>query len=379
MRALLIISDVLRAADLGASPFNLAPEEVLLTGYEYLGYLGTGKNRFVGVLLHQPPEHLLPKLALGLRDQPPLEALWNLLNQGSRLPVRVLVPAPCRPLPAWFQLGLEPIIPADCREWLHNLIETSPRSENNASAPRAAGYSTSHAAGNEPPPAKGLPAGHATVMNTPPDERRPAPLTADDVRELFQQGRRRLNAGQPMTDWARETADSLGMSVVEASRRYRLLRLDIRSRRDLVTKREQLHALALADDKLLFVVPAPFWPAFSEMMPSLRSRLVAPSIFVEEKGAFTGEISLDMVSDAGCRGAILPSAPVYTRSKQMKAFLERAVRKGILIFSPAPLESGTGCVIIPLHGDRGSLKDSMNPESFDTPVAEMIEEGLSSS
>ncbi|MBF0503411.1 MAG: triose-phosphate isomerase [Candidatus Riflebacteria bacterium] len=348
MRALVLISDVLKRADLSAPPFNLAPEEVFLTGYEYLAYLGIRSDRFAAVLLHQPPDHILPKLALGLRDDSTLEAIWDLLNPSfsghagdglpGSIPVRILVSAPCRPLSAWFDLGLEQIIPADCRKLL---LEA-------ADSPHG---------------------GHMNIPNP-----RSAPLTADDIRDLHQQGKHNVDASLPMTDWARETAVSLGMTLTETSRPYRLLRLRVNSRHDIAVRRENLHSWAHADRELLFVVPAPLWPAFAEMAPSLRSRMVAPSVFVEEKGAFTGEISLGMVIDAGCRGAILPASPAYTGSKHLASFLKHAARSGIAIFSPSPLESLTEYDIMTARDRVIPLQCGLHSASSSGQTARLIEE-----
>lgn len=315
---LLIVSSILTSADLQGSPFNLDPEQFMLTGYEYLGYLGTGNGRFAALVLHEPDPGLLPKLALGIRDGAALESVWNTLAHAPQLPVRVLVPAPCRPLPAWFDLGIEPITPKDLRALLGEA---------------AAGHI----------------AGTAAPASTASSGRHPAPLTADDIRDLNQQGRRTLPADTPMTDWAREVATSLGITLAPKVSQYVLMNLPIRRRADLISRLERMHAAASADPNLYFILPAPYWPALRELAPNLKSRIVAPSVFLATNGAFTGEISLDMIADAGCRGAILPAGKPYADPKLLPAFLKNAARMGLLIFSAAPLERSKGCDIMAPH------------------------------
>lgn len=315
---LLIVSSILTNADLQAAPFDLDPAQYMLTGYEYLGYLGTGNGRFAALILHEPDPGLLPKLALGIHDGAALESLWKVLAHAPKLPVRVLVPAPCRPLPAWFDLGIEPIIPRELRVLLGEV-------------------------------ASGLVAGTAAPASTSSSGRPPTPLTADEVRELHQKGCRTLPADTPMTDWAREIAASLGITLANAVVQYKLCPLSIKCRGDLTTRLEKMHAAVSADPNLYFVLSPLYWPALRESAPNLKSRIVAPSVFLATNGAFTGETSLDMIADAGCRGAMLPNEKPYTDPKLLPAFLKNAARLGLLIFSPAPLEPRKGCDIMTRH------------------------------
>ena len=299
------------------------------------------------MVLHDPDPGLFPKLAQGIRDGAALESLWKILAHAPQLPVFVLVPAPCRPLQAWSDLGIRPITPRELRPTL--------------------GES-----------ATGGLAGTAAPVSTASPGRPPSPLTAEDIRELHRQGRRTLPEETPMTDWAREVATSLDMTFAPEGPRYTLLNLPIRRRADLVSRLEKMHAAASADPHLLFVLPAPYWSVLREIAPTLRSRLVAPSVFLATQGAFTGELSLDMISDAGCRGAILPPGKPYHDPKLLPAFLKNAARLGLLIFSALPLDRQEGCDIMAPHEGVIPLYTGGSPEGRGSGRAVLIDEsGLS--
>ncbi len=307
-RPLLIVSSHLTAEALCQPPFRLDPEAFLLTSLESVQWLGF--SRFAAVILHEPPLDLLRKLALGLRDSPALEALWDLLKDPGGPPIRGLIPAPSRPPQHWLDLGLEPILPQEI-------------------------------AGLFPSPT-------APGRAQPPTDPRLA-LTADDVRELHQQGVRVLPIGQPLTDWAREVASALGLTEAGSITGPLLYRVRAVTRRDLQAAGERLFQAARSHPDLWFVLVPPLIPLFQELYPALKNRVVASTVHWASHGAFTGETSVAMLTDLGCRGAILPPTAPHTDAGHLKALADLAGRRGLSIFTTLPLERLSGCDIMAPH------------------------------
>lgn len=304
-RPLLIVSPHLTAEVLCRPPFGLDPEAFLVTRLESVQWLGF--DRFAAVILHEPPADLLTKLALGLRDSPALESLWALLHDLRGPRVRGLVPAPARPPKAWFDLGLEPILPHE----LATLTDavTAPGMATAATHPRSA-------------------------------------MTADDVRELHRAGVRVLPADRPLTDWAREVADALGMGQGQTPASYVLIRVPAQTRRDLQARGDRLFQAAHASPRLLFVLDPPMIPVFQDLFPALKNRIVSTSVHWASHGAFTGETSAAMLADLGCRGALLPAMRPYTTAANLGKLASLAAAKGLLIFTTLPLERLPGCDIM---------------------------------
>ncbi|HOT27907.1 MAG TPA: triose-phosphate isomerase [Candidatus Ozemobacteraceae bacterium] len=307
---LLIASETLKTADLIAPPFGLQPEEFVLTRLESLAVLGF--SRFSAVVVHEPPADLFRRLSLGLRDSPDAEALWTLISQARSVPVFVLSASIERPPRELSDLGIGMTIP----QRLHELC-------------------TTHA-----DPGAG---------NTGPMVSAASLLTADDVRALHLKGVKTLDESTPMTDWARETAAALGIRLTPAASRRILIPVEARSVRHLASFGELLHGFASSPLAPLFVVAEPLMPAFNDLFPSLRGRLVAPSIHWEKQGAFTGEISLAMALDLGCEGAIVPDLPAYAEPKRFAQLCAAVAGKQFSLYVPSPLAARDCCAII---GDR---------------------------
>lgn len=309
-RPLLIASETLKTTDLIAPPFGLEPEEFVLTRLESLTVMGFA--RFAAVVIHEPPVDLFRRLSLGLRDRPDAEALWSLISQVRSVPVFVLSERIERPPTELSDLGIGTTIPQRLRE----LCAASAAHEAGSSGPSV--------------PAVSL-------------------LTADDVRAIHLKGVTTLDENTPMTDWARETAAALGIRLTPAASRRVLIPVEARSVRHLAKFGELLHGFAASPLAPLFIVAEPLMPVFNELFPSLRGRLVAPSIHWEKQGAFTGEISLAMALDLGCEGAIIPDLPAYTEPKRFSQLCAAVAGKQFSLYVPSPLAARDCCAII---GDR---------------------------
>jgi hypothetical protein len=316
---LLVVSTTLTTADLLASPFHLPPERVLVTSPASLAYLGLG--RFFAMVLHQVDEDLLTRLALGLRDRPEAEGLWAALalENGPRL--LGLVPAPGRPPQAWRDLGIEPIRPSELRSLFDDASSRWPiGGSGGASAPEA--------------PSRG------------------AVLTADDIRDMHQSGSRFLPREARLTPWARELADTLGLAEGGTDHELPvLIAVAAATGSALKSERERYFALATALPHALFVLAPALLPIWAEYLPSLRGRMVAARVHWATHGAFTGEVSLEMLLDQGCRGALLPAGSSPFPAERQADLISRAARAGFLLFAPHPLEPAPGCdIMAPLPG-----------------------------
>ncbi|MBI3038396.1 triose-phosphate isomerase [bacterium] len=271
----LVVSASLSNDDLCSSPFNLHPEEFFLASYDSLCFLGF--SRFCLVILHEPDPDICTKLSLGIRDSRLLEGMWNLVAL-SNSPVRIISSPKNRPLKSLLDLGVEPFSPSEVRDFLSSL--SSPK--NSASF----------------------------------NPKKQPLLTADDIREMHKMGKLRLEPGALLTEWAKEVAVTLGISLPEKQANFVLAFLSTPTRASLIDLSEKIHSWSRANPKLLFVVPSPQIPLFRELFPSISSRLVAPAFHWAESGAFTGEVSLGMIQDAGCFGAIMPhSKPFFTKEQ----------------------------------------------------------------
>lgn len=325
-RPLLIASETLKATDLISPPFGLQPEEFVLIRLDSLAVLGF--SRFAAIVIHEPPVDLFRRLSLGLRDRSDAEALWTVISRVHSVPVFVLVSKIERPPTELSDLGIGCIVPQRLRELC------------DISAP-------------------------STTGSTGPTVTASSMLTADDVREMHIRGIRSLDETTPMTDWARETAAALGIRLTPQASRRIIIPVEARGARHLQKFGERLHAFASSPHAPLFMVSEPLMPIFNELFPSLRGRLVAPSLHWENKGAFTGEISLAMALDMGCEGAIVPDLPVYTDTKHFEQICNMAAGKQFSLYVPAPLAARDCCAII---GDRVfRLSDGRDRASKELP------------
>ncbi len=307
---LLVVSPTLRSEDLMATPFNLDPESFLVTGYASLGFIGL--ESFSSVVFHDPPPDFLRKLQLGIRDSRELEGAWKLFAYPGRRSIRILVPAPVSPPPqVWRDLSIEPVFPRDL--------------------------------------ATAIP-GNNEVFTSPGPVKPAVPLTGDDIREMHRKGVRELPPGSRLTDWGREVADTLGMTVRDSSPCPLLIALSARTTKALRAASEFLFSSATAHPEALFVVVPTLIPIFRELFPSLKNRMVSPVVHWAAHGAFTGEVSLDLLIDMGCAGAILQDDPPHNLPKNREGLIRRAGEKGFRLFSPSPLAAEKACDIITAPG-----------------------------
>ena len=295
---LLVISPTLTRETLSGEPFRLDLDAFYLCTPPALRFISL--RRFQAVVLHEVPEDVLTKVALGIRDDEASEGLWEIL-QDSHRPVFLLTAVPTRPTENWRNLGIEPILAAELSA---RLREHSP-----------------------------LPVGGRTT-----DQQ--TILTADDIHTRHRRGETVIAATARLTPWAREVADSLGMTVQEAGGDRWLVDLPITNRAQLQADSEAIFAWHSRFPDLLFVVPPLYFPVFSEMFPSLRGRLVSPTVHWERRGAFTGEVSVEMLADAGCVGALLPTAALYANPKHLEKLTISAHQHGLSLFRRIPLEPG---------------------------------------
>ncbi len=317
-RPVLIVSDSLVRAALFEPPFSLSPEGIVLTGFDSLRFLAL--ERYPAVVLHDPPADLLRKLALGIHDQPEHDGVWQALNRVPQVKLYQLVAAPARPGKDAAALDIENITPAELAGLVRDAVN------------------------------------HPTAVATPAigTDRPAQALTADDIRERYQRGERSLSATTPMTDWARETAAALGMRIDETPAGYRLLRVKASSRRDLEAVKDRLFELSTRHANLLFLVDLPSLPVVRDLLPSLRGRLVAPSVHWADYGAFTGEVSVEMLADMDCRGALVPNTAPWTKPEHLKKLVQSAARRRLLLFLPETLAQAAGCDIMTPLSDGAS-------------------------
>lgn len=285
-------------------------EFITVTGIDSLNYIGI--NRFFRVIIDCADiQSSLHKLSLGIHDDSVTSALWKLLSGIDRPEVLFLVEkSGDRPSSDMINLGVSFIS-------ISEIKKLSPVTNPGSS------ISTEEKNGNSAPL-----------------------LTADDIRLLHNQGKRTLPAGARLTSWAAEVADSLNLKVCEAHQLYLVLPLNIKTREDLVKKREHIFATAGNFPQLFFLINPLFLPVFNEMFPALTGRTVAPSLHWESHGAFTGETSASMLSDMRCFGAVLSSAEPYKRPEYLKKTLSQAKSAGLKLFSTFTLASPGTCDII---------------------------------
>jgi hypothetical protein len=130
----------------------------------------------------------------------------------------------------------------------------------------------------------------------------------------------------------------------------------------LRAERERYFALATTWPNALFVLSPALLPVWAEHLPSLRNRMVSARIHWATHGAYTGEVSLEMLLDQGCRGALLPAGTPPFPADRHADLLARATRAGFLLFAPDPLERAPGCdIMAPLPGYDSGLARLLSP------------------
>jgi hypothetical protein len=184
-------------------------------------------------------------------------------------------------------------------------------------------------------------------------------LTADDIRRMHQEGKRTIKADQKLTSWAKEVADSLGLTQTTQNTRF-LLNLGKASPDSLKNLQTDIFELSSKFPEMLFVINPLCISYFNRIFPSLTGRVVATSIHWSEKGAFTGETSAAMLADLRCVGAILPATIPYCDPDNVQAVLNQADKYNIELFSTFSLAPGTGCDII-ATGIANDAAFSMTP------------------
>ncbi len=307
-KKILIITDKSRAAGQFASPpFSLPIEKFTATGPASLNYMGL--QQFAAVVIDCGSLHPhLTKISLGIRDTTETEALWHVFCGSSGARVFILVDRKSAPGKEMRELGIDYILAGELAELTQQ--STGPVSEKTD-------YASNHDF-----------------------------ITADEIREMHQNGIRTISESRPITSWAAEVAESLGMKI--AADNLKLLADFSRlSPSKILNQRSDFFNLASRFNQDLFFVLNPLViPVFAQVCPSLREKVVASTIHWAHQGAFTGETSAAMLADLRCHGAIIPAFPPYCQPQNLQDLLKQAKKHNLELFSTFTLASGTGCDII---------------------------------
>jgi hypothetical protein len=310
-KTLLVITDAQKATSkFYEPPYSLSPDKVRVTGPASLNYIGF--TNISAIVIDSPGLYKdLKKISLGIRDSVEAEALWGVFAGETNIPVHILVDQKASPSREMRELGIDYILATELREL----------------ANESGGYDTG---------------GNYEDESSTDNSRL---LTADDVRQMHQNGARSIPSDSRLTSWAAEVADSLGMSVTQQQTRY-LINLASFSKKDLLDKKTEIHELAIKLPELLFVINPLLIASFADIFPSLRSKIVSPTIHWAKSGAFTGEVSAAMLADQRCRGAIVPAKQPYCQQENLNQIIAQAKKHDLELFSTFTLASGTGCDII---------------------------------
>lgn len=309
-RKILIISD--NRDKFYESPLFLSPDHFQISGIGGVGFLGFGAFKAV-VIDCAGSLPALKKVSLGLRDDFESQAFWELLSKSNGPSIYMLVNKQSPASKEMLELGLSYIIPSELAK-----LYTSTDTETTASGGDSASYI---------------------------DYNKSNLLTADDVRALYNSGARSLPADVKLTSWASEVASTLQMSETGKELLY-LLPLDIKSKSNLRSWREDLFELSSKHKNLYFILNGIYLPIFNEEFPSLRGRTVAPSVHWASHGAFTGELSVDMLCDLRCFGAIIQNRSPYNVKENLEKLVKLASSKRLNLFSTFTFASGDTCDII---------------------------------
>lgn len=288
----------------------LSEANITITGLDSLNYIGSAMYKKI-IIDCVSISSSLKKVSLGIRDNNETRALWDLLANVNGPEIYFLIEKIERPSSEMLQMGIQYITLVE----LKKLAMEAPADD----------WQPSQANANER-------SGQSI-------------LTADDIRDLHQQGIHQLPAGSKLTSWAAEVADALNFHT-DSHKLYLLFPVKVASSRALQEMRSELFELGSKFANMLFVVNPLFLPIFSESFPSLQSRTVATSVHWASHGAFTGETSVEMLTDQRCFGAIIPTNKPYTDPKNLAALQQLACKQGLTLFSTFTLASSGTCDII---------------------------------
>jgi len=317
-KQVLIISD--KPGQFSTGPQALPPEKCFVTRLDSIRYLDFSRWRAV-VIDCASIDKTLKKVSLGIRDDAESDSLWQLLSESNNPTVFMLVEKMARTSPEMQQMGMEYITPAELSRFINTRDEINP----------------------------------GTTSDNSFDATAKTMLTADDIRELNMKGLKTLPAGCRLTPWAAELADSLQMTASE-HQLYLLLPVTVASRSQLAARREELFELASRHKNLFFIVNEIYLPIFNELFPALSGRTVAPTVHWASHGAFTGEVSVQMLVDQRCFGAIVPAQPPYTNAENLKKLVQLSQKHGLKLFCTFTLASAGTCdIIAPDHQNSGSM------------------------
>ncbi|NCB47653.1 hypothetical protein EOM81_11630, partial [bacterium] len=230
-RKILIISD--NRDKFYESPLFLSPDHFQISGIGGVGFLGFGAFKAV-VIDCAGSLPALKKVSLGLRDDFESQAFWELLSKSNGPSIYMLVNKQSPASKEMLELGLSYIIPSELAK-----LYTSFDTETTVSGGDSASYI---------------------------DYNKSNLLTADDVRALYNSGARSLPADVKLTSWASEVASTLQMSETGKELLY-LLPLDIKSKSDLRSWREDLFELSSKHKNLYFILNGIYLPIFNEEFP----------------------------------------------------------------------------------------------------------------
>lgn len=313
---ILIITDKNdRTAKFSSRPFNLPVDRFFATGLDSLKYIGL--QIYSTILIDFDVSNLLRKVALGISDDELSESMWSLLAKDRKANVYFLTERITPPTRDMRSLGIEFVLPSG----VLGLLDTN----DNSAHSHNGNLSLSSLSTNK--------------SNTA------SMLTADDIREMHRAGNKTFDAGLRLTPWAKEVADSLDMS--EENREITLIiNIQAQSRAELIKDRERIFSLSTAHTNLLFAMPSAIIPIFNDLFPSIGGRVICIGISWAEKGAFTGENSMDMLKSVGCYGSIVLDKDPYTKVENISKLLKLADKSSFKLFSFFPLAHETECGII---------------------------------
>ena len=324
--ATLFVTQTLTLAELCRPPWKMTPETAVVTGFSSLRYINASK--FSAVVLHEPPPGLLNKAGSGIRDDNDSEAIWALFNSDNRPPV-FQITLPGKPLTEREKqlcrnLSIDCLTPAQLCSLMHCI-------------------DSNH--------------GVKSIRNS-----QCKILTADDIREMHHKGIKTFNSSSRLTPWAEEVAASLKITATPDGKSddYMIHVLRFCTRPQILERSALIYSAATAIPDLLFVPPLPLLVWFREKFASLKGRMVSPAIHTQQKGAFTGEVSLEMLIDIGCVGAFIQPSILAAGGVELANLCKRAGEKGFLLFGTIPVEqiaeydimAAQGHGIIPLAWDR---------------------------
>lgn len=305
---ILIITDKdNRTSKFSSPPYNLPIDSFLATGLDSLEYIGL--HGYSVILIDFDISNIIRKIALGISDDKFSESMWSLLAPSNNSNVYLLTEKIIPPTRDMVALGIEYILPSGVLAL------------NNASAISS-------------------PQGKLTSTKMPSGM-----LTADDIRTMHKSGNTIISAGARMTPWAKEIADSLEMTE-EVYETTLILPVLAQTKAELISHRERFFSLITAHANLLFAMPSAIIPIFTDLFPSISSRVISIGVCWAEKGAFTGENSIAMLKSVGCCGSIMLDEKPYTDVENISKLLKLASKSGFKIFSFFPLAQDAECGII---------------------------------